>query len=231
MARRKDYDMMNYDKYRDNKKSFSSGTRNFFRLWGLANISHSQSEAKRKRRRRELDRKIKENEKQLAENRAKHGPITASDIISTIIFLVVAGVLGTVFIDSALNYGLLEAIKITFFGIVIILIIGFIIYYFATSSRKNSEKNNRLTNDEIEELQRQLENIDVYKNIVNTSTDVNAVKYAMDELIVIIDFILQYDEDDLHEAGITKEKLPEQKQFILDNYDVILKQFEEGGEE
>lgn len=231
MARRKDYDMMNYDKYRNNRKSFSSGTKNFFRLWGLANIAHSQSETKRKRRRRELDRKIKENEKQLAENREKHGPITANDVITTIVFLVVVAVLGTLFIDSALNYGILEGIKLTFFGIVIVFIIGFIIYYFATSSRKTVDKTNRLTDDETNELQRQLENIDVYKNIVNTSTDVNAVKYAMDELIVIIDYILQYDEEDLHEAGMTKEKLPEQKQFILDNYDVILKQVEEGSEE
>lgn len=111
-----------------------------------------------------------------------------------------------------------------------ILIIVFIIYYIVYGTKNSNGAESHLSKDEIFELQRQLEIIDKYKEIVNTSTNVTDVKNAMDELIKIIDFIMTYDEEDLHEAGMTKQKLPEQKQFILDNYDVILKQVTEGTE-
>jgi len=115
------------------------------------------------------------------------------------------------------EFGLRATLIIILVVVVVALVIAFAIYM----------KNNpisRLTEEEKAELHRQLENMEVYKNVVNTSNDSIAVKTAMDELISIIDFIMEYDEETLNEAGMSKVKLPEQRQFIIDNYDVILNQ-------
>ena len=229
MAKRKDYDLNNYSKYTKHKQGFSRGARDFFKLWGLSNIANNQSEAKRKQRRRELDRKLKESDKKLIDSCKKSGAITVNNIIISIIFFVVLCSLGVVFIDSIFENGLIDTLKGTLLVGIIILIIAFIICYIFINKNKAIKKG-KLSENEVEELQRQLENIEVYKNIVNNSTDVCAVKSAMDELIEIIDFILEYEEETLHEVGMTKQKLPEQKQFILDNYDLILKQVSEGNE-
>lgn len=213
MSRRKDYDFNNYAKYRERKKATSSNMKSITRLWRLASISNSQSEAKRKQRRRELDRKLKENERKQQQYENEHGPITAKDILITLIL----GIIGAIIISMLFEFGLKATIIIILVVIVAALVIGFAIYL----------KNNpisRLTEEEKAELHRQLENIEVYKNVVNTSTDITAVKSAMDELISIIDFIMEYDEETLNEAGMSKSKLPEQRQFIIDNYDVILQQ-------
>jgi len=213
MSRRKDYDLNNYAKYRERKKTASSNMKSIMRLWRLALISNSQSEAKRKRRRKELERKIKENERKQRQYEKEHGPITASDILVTLIL----GIIGTVIISMIFEFGLRATLIIILVVVVVALVIAFAIYM----------KNNpisRLTEEEKAELHRQLENMEVYKNVVNTSNDSIAVKTAMDELISIIDFIMEYDEETLNEAGMSKVKLPEQRQFIIDNYDVILNQ-------
>ena len=50
-------------------------------------------------------------------------------------------------------------------------------------------------------------NIDVYKNVANTSSDAYAVQCAMDELLRAIDFIMSYGEEELHLAGKVSELL------------------------
>lgn len=105
------------------------------------------------------------------------------------------------------------------FGIAIAI---FIIYFIHVIKMPRD-----LTQEEIEELQRHLTNIDVYKNIANTSTDPYAVQCAMDELISSIDFIMSYEEDELHQAGMSKAKLPEQRAFIVQHYDDMIAQANE----
>lgn len=219
MAKRKDYDLMNYAKYRERRQRSSNAGKNLTKLWWLGRWAHKESEAKRKQRRRELDRKIKQNEKEYEELKKKNGPLTLKDII---IFLIM-GVIGTVLIDVAINFGLKAVIGL----IVAIIVIAFIIYLKLNPS-EDVPTPNRLSESEIDELHRHLENIDMYKNIVNTSTDVYAVKCAMDELLSLIDIVMSYEEKDLNEAGMSKVKLPEQRKFIVDNYDTILEQVAEG---
>lgn len=222
MTRRKDYDPMNYAKYRERRQNSSKARRDFFRLWSLGTIAHNQSEAKRKQRRRELDRRIKKNEKEYEEFKKKNGPITFKDIV---IFLVMS-IIVTLLIDVAINFGLKAVI-----GLVIAVIVVAFIVYLKMHLGEETQTYRRLSESEIEELQRYLDNIDMYKNIVNTSTDVYAVKCAMDELLGIIDIVMSYNERDLNAVGMSKVKLPEQKQFIIDNYDTILEQMAEGESE
>lgn len=218
MAGRKDFDLMNYDKYKG--RSSGSTGKTFTRFWWLGRWAHKESEAKRKQRRRELERKAKQSEKEYEEFKKKNGPLTLKDIL---IFLVI-GFIGYILIDVAINFGIKAVIGL----IIAVIVIAFIIYLKLHPAEEAQAVGNKLSEGEIEELHRHLENIDMYKNVVNTSTDVYAVKCAMDELIEIIDCIMSYDEDALNEAGMSKEKLPEQKQFILDNYDTILEQAAEG---
>lgn len=193
MAKRKDYDLMNYVKYREQRHHSSNAGKTFSRLWWLGRWAHKESEAKRKQRRRELDRKIKQNEKEYEELKKTNGPLTLKDII---IFLIMV-VIGTVLIDVAINFGLKAVIGL----IVAIIVIAFIIYLKLNPS-EDIPTSGRLSEGEIEELHRHLQNIDMYKNIVNTSTDVYAVKCAMDELLRIIDIVMSYEERDLNETGM-----------------------------
>ena len=51
-----------------------------------------------------------------------------------------------------------------------------------------------------------------------------AVKKALDGLIKSIDFIMQYEEEELRQAGATKEKLPAQRDFIIQHYEEMINQ-------
>lgn len=64
-----------------------------------------------------------------------------------------------------------------------------------------------LSQSEIEELQRHLAKIDVNKDITNNSSDENAVRCAMDELLASVDFIMGFDEESLRTIGISKMQL------------------------
>ena len=107
-------------------------------------------------------------------------------------------------------------------GMFVALIVGIIgIVIFIIRDRRKSKK--KISDQEISVLREHLTRIDKNKEIANTSRRVSDVKNALDELIESIDFIMQYDEKFLQEIGMSKAKLPEQKEFILQNYDAILK--------
>jgi len=73
-------------------------------------------------------------------------------------------------------------------------------------------------------LQGLLDQIEEHQNVINDSCDVEAVHTHLDQLLSVLDKIMDANEDDLRTAGMTKETMPEQKQFILDHYDEILQQ-------
>lgn len=216
MAKRKDYDLMNYAKYRESRRRFSRFGKSVGKFWRLGRSIHKKTESERGRRRRELDRKMKETEKVYKE---KNGPISAKDIAITVIVVVAFVIL----IDILLNLG----IVITTGIIIAVIVIAFLIYLKYNSSKDVCIDHN-LSEEEINELHRYLENIDMYKNIVNSSTDLYAVRCAMDELLDLIDLVMSYEEGELNEAGMSKVQLPEQKKIIEENYDRILEQVAEG---
>jgi len=76
----------------------------------------------------------------------------------------------------------------------------------------------------IKELQRHLERLEEYEEIVNTSSDVCMVQIAVDKMLEILDIFNSYNEEDLNKAGLTKRYVDESKQELLDNYEIILEQ-------
>lgn len=115
------------------------------------------------------------------------------------------------------------------FGILIIVLLAIsaLIIYIVKRSKTKKSVVRTLSKEEIDELQKHLANIDLYKDIANNSSNVYSVQYAMDDLLKSIDYIMTYSEDELHQAGMSKAKLPEQKAFIKQNYNVMLEQARE----
>lgn len=109
---------------------------------------------------------------------------------------------------------------------VIVLVVSVVIE-MKNEEKQNHRASNSLSQAEIDELQRHLANIDVYKDVANNSSDAYAVQCAMDELLKSIDFIMGYDEEDLHIAGMSKTKLPAQRAFIVQHYDDMIEQARE----
>ncbi|MBR2743169.1 MAG: hypothetical protein IKD89_06205 [Clostridia bacterium] len=93
-----------------------------------------------------------------------------------------------------------------------------------TSSKEHEKEIRILSQEEIEALHIHLERIDIYKDIANTSSDPRAVGHALDELLKSIDYIMTYSEGKLNQAGMSKVKLPAQREFIVQNYDVMIAQ-------
>ena len=111
--------------------------------------------------------------------------------------------------------------------IIVLLAISALIIYIVKRSKTKKSVVRTLSQEEIDELQKHLANIDLYKDIANNSSNVYSVQYAMDELLKSIDYSMTYSEDELHQAGMSKTKLPEQKAFIKQNYNAMLEQARE----
>ena len=115
--------------------------------------------------------------------------------------------------------------------VAIIVLVVKVIIKIKQEEKQNPPTSPSLSQAEIDELQRHLSNIDVYKDIANNSSDAYAVQYAMDELLKSIDFIMSYDEEELHAAGMSKVKLPTQRAFIVQHYDDMIEQAKERSSE
>ena len=89
---------------------------------------------------------------------------------------------------------------------------------------KEKDNNRKLSEEQISMIQYHLSCIDINKDVANNSEDGQAVKKALDGLIKSIDFIMQYEEEELRQAGATKEKLPAQRDFIIQHYDEMINQ-------
>ena len=152
--------------------------------------------------------------KEGANSKKNSEPLTIAD-------LKVLGVIG-IFILIAVTISFTVAITLAIITFIIKVIIE-----VKNEKGNNDDESSTLSQNEIDELQRHLTNIDVYKDVANNSSDVSAVKHAMDELLKSIDFIMTYNEEELRIAGMTKEKLPAQRAFIVQHYDDVIKQAHE----
>lgn len=94
------------------------------------------------------------------------------------------------------------------------------------SATKSFRRMNELSNTEntVAYLRDLLENFERHKKIVNTSNDPEVVRDNLDRLLADMDEIMTYDEALLRKAGMTKEKMPEQKEKVLSLYDVMIRQ-------
>lgn len=72
-----------------------------------------------------------------------------------------------------------------------------------------------------------LPQIDECKEIINNSSDSKAVKENLDKLLTIMDEIIDAPEDLLNKAGMTNRTMQQQKENVLNNYDILIKQAEE----
>lgn len=156
----------------------------------------------------------KKTSKKGANSKKNSEPLTIAD-------LKILGVIG-IFILIAVTISFTVAITLAIITFIIKVIIE------VKNEKGNSDdESSTLSQNEIDELQRHLANIDVYQDVANNSSDVSAVKHAMDELLKSIDFIMTYSEEELRIAGMTKEKLPAQRAFIVQHYDDVIKQAHE----
>lgn len=89
---------------------------------------------------------------------------------------------------------------------------------------KEKDNNRKLSEEQINMIKYHLSCIDINKDVANNSDDGQAVKKALDGLIKSIDFIMQYEEEELRQAGATKEKLPAQRDFIIQHYEEMINQ-------
>jgi len=80
---------------------------------------------------------------------------------------------------------------------------------------------------QIEYLKSLLPEIDTCKDVINNSSDPKAVKTNLDRLLVIMDEIIDTPEEILNKAGMTNSTMPQQKENVLKNYDILIKQAEE----
>lgn len=128
------------------------------------------------------------------------------------------GVIGVLFY-LGIVLAVVAIIILFFFVGIFALIIGGIIATIIIVIRSRKKRKN-----DIESLLGHLEKIEENKKIANSSNDYYEVKRALDELIESIDFILLFDEKFLNKIGMSKKKLPEQKDFIIKNYDAVLKE-------
>lgn len=121
-------------------------------------------------------------------------------------------------------------IKTNFWVALIIAVVAFvadIVIDTIRESEENSVSSPALSQLEIEKLQSHLANIDICKDITNNSSDENAVRCAMDELLESVDFIMGFDEESLRTIGMSKMQLPKQREFLVQHYDVMLEQARE----
>lgn len=81
-----------------------------------------------------------------------------------------------------------------------------------------------LSNREITLIHKHLDSIDINKDVANSSSNPKDVEKALDQLIDSIDYIMTFDEAALNQIGVSKAKLPAQRQFILKNYKTVVAQ-------
>ena len=218
MARKTYTGINQFKKYRDNSRKAEAFRKKIHRkaISNLKKISR-QKESERKKRmnayKREAD-KAKSARAKSASAKTASEPFTFDDfkyllILSAFIFL---------------------AVTTNFIVAIIVAAIVFVVKSVIELKRKKKQHphtSTSLSQAEIDELQRHLSNIEVYKDVANNSSDACAVQCAMDELLKSIDFIMTYAEEDLHVAGLSKEKLPAQRAFIIQHYDDMIEQAKE----
>ena len=156
--------------------------------------------------------------------------LTPAETLQGLIGLVVLGIIGAISIEIILNVGF----KGFLIFIAVIIALFFAVVFFISWREVNQEEQQREEQEkqEVDEnqilyLQSLLTNIDKYQAVINNSDNVNDVKKNLDWLLAVMDEIMSYDEETLRSAGMTKSTMPQQKEFVLKNYDIVLEQARE----
>jgi len=208
MARKSYTGLDQFRKYRNNRKKAETFRK---RIHGKA-----VRDLRKLSRQKDLARK-----KRMASYKNKHSAVSSeqeSQRKGCTLFTVI-GIIALITLFSLIGpFGIL---------IIVLLAISALIIYIVKRSKTKKSVVRTLSKEEIDELQKHLANIDLYKDIANNSSNVYSVQYAMDELLKSIDYCMTYIEDELHQAGMSKTKLPEQKAFIKQNYNAMLEQARE----
>lgn len=203
MARKSYTGLDQFKKYRDNrKKAETFRKRSHRKAWSnLKKISRQKDLVRRKR---------------MASYKNKHSSVSSeheSQRKGCTLFAVI-GIIALVALFSLIGpFGIL---------IIVLMAISALIIFIVKRTKKSVVRT--LSNEEIDDLQRHLSNIDLYKDIANNSSNEYSVQYAMDELLKSIDYIMSYSEEELHQAEMSKAQLPEQKEFIKRNYNAMIEQ-------
>lgn len=122
-----------------------------------------------------------------------------------------------VFLWLLIKYG----IKNIFISIISIIAIILAVIIFQAIRETMAEQK------QIEYLKSLLPEIDTCKDIINNSSDPKAVKTNLDRLLIIMEEIIDTPEEILNKAGMTNSTMPQQKENVLKNYDILIKQAEE----
>lgn len=156
--------------------------------------------------------------------------LTPAETFQGLIGLVVLGVVGMISIEIILNVGFKGFL--IFLALIVAIIFALIFFISWRAVNREQHQRDEQHNQEIDEnqilyLQSLLTNIDKYQAVINNSDNVEDVKKNLDWLLAVIDEIMSYDEETLRTAGMTKSTMPQQKEFVLKNYDVVLEQAQE----
>lgn len=153
--------------------------------------------------------------------------LTLTETIQGIIAVIILGIIGTFAIEIILNVGFKGFLILILAIFIIIVTIIVIINQHQETHPTNQQYYDDIDENQIIYLQSLPDKINKYQSVINNSDNVDDVKKNLDWLLGLIDEIMSYDDELLNRAGITKETLPQQKEFILKNYDTVLKQAQE----
>jgi len=153
--------------------------------------------------------------------------LTLTETIQGIIAVIILGIIGTFAIEIILNVGFKGFLILILTIFIIIVTIIVIINQHQETHPTNQQYYDDIDENQIIYLQSLPDKINKYQSVINNSDNVDDVKKNLDWLLGLIDEIMSYDDELLNRAGITKETLPQQKEFILKNYDTVLKQAQE----
>lgn len=214
MARKTYTGLDQFSKYRKKPKSSHSKA-----LSGFKKHSNKRAATQKKRLRAYEKEFAKEKALKEKKNNITNQTSTQENQDGGCFFFILVGliVLAIVYFVIGLKWLLIVG------AIVVVLFIAYVVLEVI----KDKNSTHQLSPETIELIQHHLSCIDTNKDIANNSNNAEEVKKALDDLIKSIDFIMQYEEDELRQAGATKEKLPAQKDFILQNYEVMIQQAED----
>lgn len=225
MARKTYTGMDQFAKYRERRRKGEANRKQAYRkAISRLNKMSREKEAARKKRMRAYEKEVAKEKalkatqnktvNQMSEQEIQDSGCFVFALLGLVVLVILYFIIG-------LKWLLIIA------GIAVVIFLASVI--LAVIKEKDNSCN--LSEEQINMIQYHLSCIDINKDVANNSNDGQAVKKALDGLIKSIDFIMQYEEEELRQAGATKEKLPAQREFIIQHYEIMIKQAEERTDE
>lgn len=114
------------------------------------------------------------------------------------------------------------------FGFAVGMFAGIIVIIVSLCLQMKKENPNTVLKDLlVNDIQNLVNDIEGMQDVINNSYDVKAVECCLEALIYTMDEVLKHSEKDLKAVGIAKKEVEEEKQYILDNYNILIKQAED----